>query len=426
MANPEHLALLKQGATEWNQWRKEQKKVIPDLEKANLSNLDLSTVNFKQANLQGANFSNSNLNNAQLVNANLQGANFLCGDLRGANLRGANLDYVIFSKAKIDSDTEIAYKSRQIWEIVNHKSKTNNLTKIDLSNANLFRADLSDLDLSHAKLNRANLNNANLKDAYLYKADLTGANLHNADLRNAYFSHANLTKAYLVGASCYGTYFKDAELQFANFKTTKLNQKTMIDPKWYSVWEIVNRGGANRNLSGVDLSNANLQGVDFEEANLTNANLSNSILLHSNLNRANLTNTDLAGANLGSIDLSSSTLEGTKLKAIKRSGDTLLPAEGKSSNIGLMVRERPQVEVASETSLPVAPEQTIEPKRKSGNSRAIALLGIMAVIGIGVMGGYVFLNQNPDSPLKQQLERLLSGSSFQGLQTSDKLVSVSI
>jgi uncharacterized protein YjbI with pentapeptide repeats len=434
MANPEHLELLKQGATEWNQWRKEQKKVIPDLKKANLSNLDLSTVNFKQANLEGANFSNSNLNNAQLVNANLQGANFLCSDLRGANLRSANLDYVIFSKAKIDSDTEIAYKSRQIWEIVNHKSKTKNLTKIDLSNANLFRADLSDLDLSHAKLNRANLNNANLKDAYLYKADLTGANLHNADLRNAYFSHANLTKAYLVGASCYGTYFKDAELQFANFKTTKLNQKTMIDPKWYSVWEIVNRGGANRNLSGVDLSNANLQGVDFEEANLTNANLSNSILLHSNLNRANLTNTDLVGANLGSIDLSNSTLEGTKLKAIKRDRDqrertsrnTLLPAEGKSSNTSLLVRERPQVEVASETSLPAAPEENIEPKPKSGNSLAIAILGIMAVIGIGAIGGYVFLNQNPDSPLKQQLERLLSGSSFQGLQTSDKLVSFSI
>ena len=404
MANPEQLALLKQGATEWNQWRKQHKRVIPDLEKANLCNLDLGEINLEKANLEQANFSNSNLSNAQLVDANLQGANFLCADLRGANLRGANLDYVIFSKAKIDSKTAIAYKSRQVWKIINNKSISKNFSKIDLSHCNLFRADFSNADLSHAKLNRANLSNANLKDAYLLKADLTGANLHNADLRNAYFSHANLTKAYLVGASCCGTYFKDAELQFANLKTAKLSNKTMIDPKWYSVWEIVNRGAAKKNLSGVDLSNANLQGVNFEEANLTNANLSNSILLYGNFDRANLTNTDLMGANIGSIDLSSSTLQGTKLKATKRDHHTQLPITVKFSKTNLMVREKPEVHLESNTIIQPPIQQTPQQKQKWGNFIWILLLGI---ISIGAVAGYVFLNNNPHHPVKQKLEQLI-------------------
>ena len=425
MANPEHLALLKQGATEWNQWRKKHKRVIPDLEKANLCNLDLSQVNLKQANLKGANFSNSNLNHAQLVNANLQGANFLCTDLRGANLRGANLDYVILSKAKIDPQTEIAHKSRQLWEIINNKSTSKNFTKIDLSNSNLFCADLSNADLSNAKLNRANLSHANLQDAYLFKADLTGVNLHHADLRNAYFSHANLTKAYLGGASCCGTYFKDAELQFANFKTAKLSQKTMIDLKWYSVWEIVNRGAAKKNLSGVDLSNANLQGVNFQEANLTNANLSNSILLHSNLDRANLTNTDLMGANIDNIDLSHCTLQGTKFKAVKRDRDTQLPIATKSPQTNLMVREKLGGKIESDTIIQRPTQAIQKPKPKSSNFIWIFLLLIIGMSAVAGVAGYVFFNNNPNHPLKQKLEQLLPENTYIWLQKIEQLIPVS-
>lgn len=36
MANPEHLAILKQGVSKWNEWRKENPEVEPNLSYADL------------------------------------------------------------------------------------------------------------------------------------------------------------------------------------------------------------------------------------------------------------------------------------------------------------------------------------------------------------------------------------------------------
>ncbi len=77
MANPEHLALIKQGVNVWNEWYKQHPKVIPDFSQANLSNLNLSEINLNQANLKQANLANTDLSKASLVNANLEKANLL-------------------------------------------------------------------------------------------------------------------------------------------------------------------------------------------------------------------------------------------------------------------------------------------------------------------------------------------------------------
>jgi len=47
MANPKHLALLKEGIEQWNGWRSKNEHTQPDLSQANLS----------QANLIGADLS---------------------------------------------------------------------------------------------------------------------------------------------------------------------------------------------------------------------------------------------------------------------------------------------------------------------------------------------------------------------------------
>jgi hypothetical protein len=91
MANDEHVALLKQGVTAWNAWRKANPDIEPDLNTANLfmANLagaDLRGVNLMRANLLGANLSGANLSGAYLNEASLIRAN-----LAGANLTGAGL-----------------------------------------------------------------------------------------------------------------------------------------------------------------------------------------------------------------------------------------------------------------------------------------------------------------------------------------------
>jgi hypothetical protein len=91
--------------------------------------------------------------------ANFSGANLSKRDLSWADLSGAN-----FSGA--------------------------NLSKRDLSGANL-----SEANLSKANLSKANLSWANLSEANLSEADLSGANLSEANLSWANLSKADLSEA---------------------------------------------------------------------------------------------------------------------------------------------------------------------------------------------------------------------------------------
>ncbi|MEL4898197.1 pentapeptide repeat-containing protein [Crocosphaera sp. Alani8] len=52
MANKQHLNLLMQGVDTWNQWRKNNPEIIPDLRKANLSQLNLRGANLDYADLK--------------------------------------------------------------------------------------------------------------------------------------------------------------------------------------------------------------------------------------------------------------------------------------------------------------------------------------------------------------------------------------
>jgi len=54
MANPEHVRILKQGFGVWNQWRKENPYVKPDLSVVNLSGANLSRANLSGADLSKA------------------------------------------------------------------------------------------------------------------------------------------------------------------------------------------------------------------------------------------------------------------------------------------------------------------------------------------------------------------------------------
>ena len=118
MANPKHYKLLKSGATAWNQWRKDEPDVWPDLIGASLRNLSLDGVNLENGNLHRADLEHTSLIDANLRNANLkdsilrsanlqattlQEANLYGADLREANLEGTDLRDANLSKARFDS-----------------------------------------------------------------------------------------------------------------------------------------------------------------------------------------------------------------------------------------------------------------------------------------------------------------------------------
>ena len=158
MANPEHLAKLKEGVEAWNQWREENFGVRPDLSGAHLCNADLR--------------------GAKLNGADLSGADLCQADLREARLTGANLRNATVREA--------------------------NLFRVDLALADFRRANLSGASLMRAYLYQATFSEVDLREADLRGANLSGANLSHADLRTAHLGEAILVETNLQGANLTG------------------------------------------------------------------------------------------------------------------------------------------------------------------------------------------------------------------------------
>ena len=61
MANPEHLAKLREGVSVWNAWRDENEGVQVDLSGADLAEADLAGANLNEANLANISFGDTTL-----------------------------------------------------------------------------------------------------------------------------------------------------------------------------------------------------------------------------------------------------------------------------------------------------------------------------------------------------------------------------
>ncbi|HEX9465555.1 MAG TPA: pentapeptide repeat-containing protein [Alphaproteobacteria bacterium] len=90
MANDEPVALLKDGASAWNAWRKTHDEA-PDLSSAALRGLDLSGYDLSQADLRSADLRGTKLCDSDLSRARLEGANLFKATLDRADLAGAFL-----------------------------------------------------------------------------------------------------------------------------------------------------------------------------------------------------------------------------------------------------------------------------------------------------------------------------------------------
>lgn len=193
MANEEHLAILRRGVEEWNEWLIGNPNEIPDLSGANLNRANLSGVYLMGTHLEGTNLYEAELHKAALMNAELDGAVLYGANLNEANLHRANL----------------------------HRA---DLRRANLNEALLSEADLHEAELSEAKLLRALMGRVNLSRAKLSRANLSGAFLNGANLSWSVFRGANLSGAFLRGVDLTG-----ATLSFANLIGADLRSATLVD-----------------------------------------------------------------------------------------------------------------------------------------------------------------------------------------------------
>ena len=213
MANPQHLELLRQGVDAWNEWRKKEPSICPDLLGANLSEANLFGANLSGANLNAVGLFRANLGEADLCRAGLSGANLGDADLSRANLSGANLTLAYLRRANLHR-ANLAGAGLTRADFWGANVRGANLSGTNLQEANLHRANLAGADLTRADLSNANIEAADLRGANLHEATLHGANLRAANLCGANLGWAilngavlietNLADAILTGCSVYG------------------------------------------------------------------------------------------------------------------------------------------------------------------------------------------------------------------------------
>ena len=159
MANPEHLAWLREGVNQWNN-RRRLDPFDPDLSSEDVSRVlgghEREDIRQISVNLRGVNLSGANLDDATLRDT----------DLRGAALLGTRMN-----------------------------------------RANLVGSDLSGSMGADSRLRGAKLRSAKLPETQFFGSDFSAAQLVAADLKGAMFFKCNFKQTHLYSADIIGTAF---------------------------------------------------------------------------------------------------------------------------------------------------------------------------------------------------------------------------
>lgn len=226
MANYEHLLLLQQGVSQWNEWRRQHLHYPIDLVRADLRGMRLRWIDLRDADLRGADLTQANLQGADLRWANLAQANLTQADLQGATLSFANLQA-----------------------------------------ANLEQTNFRAADLRAAQLQATILETADFSSAILSESDLTSTDFIKLDLPST-----NLTESELITTSSFGnelamsldqvSFLQNDSLESdAIDKTTESQNDTLKD--WQSSAPQVS---SNHEVPSLNLGNSG-QGSDWSESN---------------------------------------------------------------------------------------------------------------------------------------------------------------
>jgi uncharacterized protein YjbI with pentapeptide repeats len=184
MANPEHLAILKQGVEGWNSWRTQHPEVYTDLRVAVLSGFDLTGADFRETSLRGAHLCEANLHDADLRGADLAACSLKSAVLTGADLTRADVSGCLLDGADL---------------------RRANLRGSDLREASLLGSFLAEANLSGGSIVRTgeisarqqNISEsgrpASTRGEFLGGTNLRGAKLRDADLAGAWVGATSFT-----------------------------------------------------------------------------------------------------------------------------------------------------------------------------------------------------------------------------------------
>lgn len=194
MANSEHIDILRKGVDAWNQWRKDNPSVKPDLSEA-----DFTTNIACDADPE------------KLMNYHIGGSRIYTHDLPEM----ARMVEVLVTGHKL---YKFYYRIQFWYRGIFRKGRT----KPSLLESNppsiKYSTYLRGIDLSHSNLDNANLEAVYLPEANLEATSCVNTNFHNADLRQATLSNARLSNACLSNADLEGAQLKGSNPYKASFQ----------------------------------------------------------------------------------------------------------------------------------------------------------------------------------------------------------------
>jgi uncharacterized protein YjbI with pentapeptide repeats len=182
MANPEHVEILKQGVKAWNNWRKANPTVIPDLSGHRIESGDLGSIISLKINATGTGFDYleaiiPDFNNVNLSNTQLQHVRFSGSNLRWANFSGARLFGVDFV------NTDLRYTT---------------FRSAYLSSANFFGAKFDGVDFAGTALEYASFGGNDLSEVKGLET-IRHHDRSSIDIETIYKSRGRVPVAFLRG-----------------------------------------------------------------------------------------------------------------------------------------------------------------------------------------------------------------------------------
>jgi uncharacterized protein YjbI with pentapeptide repeats len=241
-----------------------------DLRDVMLENSDLSHCDFSQSNMAGAVFTEAVVNSACFNHVNLTQANFSRAKGIATSFSNANIDNSVFT----DSEFECADFSH--IQGIGLLATTANFTRCDFS---------------YAIIDKGLFNNTTFENSQWQHASVTESIFMESILRGSQWNEARLYKCIFVDTQAQQVSFHKAKLEKVQFSSV-----ADLEGADFSYGSFLVCGFRGVNLQKIHAHYATFVECDFGDAHLQHADISQTIFKRSLMTLAQLDNTNCRGA----------------------------------------------------------------------------------------------------------------------------------